>query len=104
MNTSDKTPFSKGEKVWVWTPNGSLTEGVFLGHRENEWYEVYSNGYSTMKPLEYIFGDYHQALAWQFVKKYKRLIKQGHTSEEIMLYSDKDIILLAEEFFPEELI
>lgn len=104
MNTSDNNPFYKGEKVWVWSPNGSLTEGVFEGHRENEWYSVYCDGYSTMKPLKYVFNDYNLALAWQFVKKYKRLCRNGTDSEQILKFSDSDVVELAREYFPEELI
>ena len=73
MNTFDNIPFFKGEKVWVWFPNGSLLDGIFEGTMERTQFSVYTDGYSTLKPLKYIFNDYNKALAWQFVKKYKKI-------------------------------
>ena len=92
-----------GGTVWVWDSSGSIVSGKFVGIDGN-WCKVDTGDYIKFKKKCDVFISEDTALAWQFVKRVKRLLNKGIPIREVISTEDKKQYDLALELFPEELI
>ena len=92
------------DKVYVLFPDHSVAAG-HVGDKDGDRFRIDTfDGRTVYRTLDEIFFDEKVARARKFMKRFRMMLRTGHTMDEAWSSEEQEIVDLAVELWPEELL